>query len=99
MTLQTHPDHLIQVTPGGPFGRAYVDCTCGLTRTCATKFAANRSALIHHHETAGCNCPPDVVADAVHPDPGPGSPAPVAAEASTAEGSPHEMTPESRHLS
>lgn len=76
--LQTNPDHQINVTAGGPFGRAYFDCSCGVTRTLASKSAANRTALVHHHETTGCNCPPDVVNSDVHPDPGPGSPAPVA---------------------
>lgn len=80
----SHPGHQINVTPGPAFGRLHVDCSCGLTRVCASKFSANRVALIHHHEVDGCNCPPNVVAADVHPsstptDPGQASPAPVAA--------------------
>jgi hypothetical protein len=81
------PGHDISVTGNGPFGRAWVDCwTCGYTLTCASKHAANRAALRHHHETSpsGCNCPSEVVTSDAHPDPGPGSPAPVADHASTA---------------
>lgn len=79
MIEQTNPDHVITVTGGGPFDRAWVDCSCGYTLTCASKWTANRAGLRHHHETSGCNCPADVVASDVHPDPGPGCPAPVAA--------------------
>ncbi|MEP7738559.1 hypothetical protein ABKW28_12955 [Nocardioides sp. 31GB23] len=77
MSIATHPDHAITVTGGGPFGRAWFDCSCGESAVRATKRAANIAALVHHHETAGCNCPPDVVASDVHPIPGPGHPAPV----------------------
>lgn len=64
-----HPGHEITVTPGPAFGRAHVDCTCGLTRVCASGYAANRVALIHHHDAGGCNCPEHVIADPVHPSP------------------------------
>lgn len=60
-----HPGHALTVTRG-PFGRAYVDCACGVTRTCPNKRAANVVALRHHHEVGGCNCPPHIVASPIH---------------------------------
>lgn len=76
--LQMHPDHQITVTGGGPFGRAYVDCSCGMPAViAATKFAAQRAAFRHHHDVMGCNCPPSAVAHGSHPDPGPDAPSPV----------------------
>jgi len=66
--IQPHPGHTITVTPG-PFGRAYFDCSCGIARTFAAKRPANTAALRHHHDVAGCTCPPEVVAHVSHPDP------------------------------
>ncbi len=48
--------HHITVTPGGPFGRAWFECTCGLSRTHASKKAAIDAALAHHREVVGCSC-------------------------------------------
>lgn len=45
-----HPEHRITVTGGGPFGRAYFDCTCGIARTFASKHAANVAAIAHHND-------------------------------------------------
>ncbi len=50
MIEQTDPNHHITVTGGGPFGRAWFDCTCGIARTCPSKHAANVSALAHYSE-------------------------------------------------
>lgn len=59
--------------------RVFVECSCGRERRFDSQRAANRDALTHLHETAGCTCPPDVRDLDVHPKvPGPGSPAPVA---------------------
>lgn len=87
-----HPDHQITVTGGGPFGRAWVDCSCGHTRTCASARAANTAALIHHHDVhGGCVCPPHVVEHPAHPTisgPGasrPADDAPIAASTNTTE--------------
>lgn len=60
---QMHPDHQITVTGGGPFGRAYFECTCGIDRTFASKHAANVSAMAHFEATTSS---------------GPGRPAPAA---------------------
>lgn len=96
-----HPGHDITVTGGGPFGRAWFDCSCGITRVFASKVPATHAALVHHHDVGGCNCPQRLVIEfAIHPDPpstptvpGPGSPAPVvdAATAST-RGADHTTT-------
>lgn len=77
--IDCHPGHELQVTEGA-FGRGYVDCECGYTRVLGSKPAANRMALIHHHDVGGCNCPPHVVAHERHPtDPrSERKPAPVA---------------------
>lgn len=48
--------HDITVTGGGPFGRAWFDCTCGKALTHASKKAANDAALAHHREVKGCTC-------------------------------------------
>jgi hypothetical protein len=48
--------HDITVTGGGPFGRAWFDCTCGKAVTHASKKAANDAALAHHREVVGCTC-------------------------------------------
>ena len=82
---QPHPGHAITVTVtgNGPFGRAWVDCSCGFSKTCASKRDANRTALAHHHAVGGCNCPPNVVASDVHPkNSGLAQPGPVAAATS-----------------
>lgn len=42
--------HHITVTGGGPFGRAWFDCSCA---------AANDAALRHHREVIGCECSRD----------------------------------------
>ena len=76
--IACHPGHQLAVTEG-VFGRGYVDCQCGHSRVLGSKRAANVAALIHHHEVGGCNCPPQVVEHDVHPDPRPGTTAPVAA--------------------
>jgi hypothetical protein len=55
--VATSPEHHITVTGGGPFGRAYFECSCGIARTYASKHDANRGALRHHHEVTGCTCP------------------------------------------
>jgi hypothetical protein len=47
MIEQTDPGHFITVTGGGPFGRAWFDCTCGIARVFASKTAANQAALGH----------------------------------------------------
>lgn len=62
-----HAGHAITVTGGGPFGRAWFDCPCGIKRVFASKRAANTAALIHHHDVGGCNCPPALVAHEAHP--------------------------------
>lgn len=36
------------VTGGGPFGRAWMDCPCGVTRVFASKHAANIAGLNHY---------------------------------------------------
>lgn len=84
--IDMHPDHRITVTPG-PFGRAWFDCTCRplVNSIWPSKRAANRAALRHHHDVMGCNCPAWLVAHEIHPDPGTGSPAPVAAPAIPAD--------------
>lgn len=70
--LQMHPGHDISVTEG-VFGRGYLDCSCGLTRTCPSKRAAQTAGLRHHHDVAdppgSCNCPPAVVTHPDHPTP------------------------------
>ena len=48
MIEQPNPAHFIQVTGGGPFGRAWFDCRCGIARVFASKHAANVAALAHH---------------------------------------------------
>jgi hypothetical protein len=82
--MRMHPDHRITVTRG-VFGRAHVECSCGLARVCPSRWTANRVALLHHHEHAGCNCPPEVASRDFHPSPAPDapSPAPGSAAAST----------------
>lgn len=45
---QPDPRHQITVTGGGPFGRAWFDCTCGIAQTHASKRAANQAALRHY---------------------------------------------------
>lgn len=47
---QTDPGHFITVTGGGPFGRAWFDCSCGLTAVRASKRAANLVAIAHYRE-------------------------------------------------
>lgn len=63
MTNLSSPDriagHSITVTGGGPFGRAWFDCTCGRSEHRATKKAANLAALDHHRALVGCNCTPE----------------------------------------
>lgn len=65
--VESHPGHVLNVTGGGPFGRAWVDCSCGYTLTCPSKYAADRAALRHHHDVGGCNCPSLVVEHVAHP--------------------------------
>lgn len=52
-------NHAITVTPGGPFGRAWFDCTCGASRRCASHKSANAVALAHHRDVVGCTCRPE----------------------------------------
>lgn len=68
MTLeQPDPGHQVTVTRG-PFGRMYLDCTCGLTRVFASSLSAIRAGLTHHHEVNGFeHCSPDIVAHPAHP--------------------------------
>lgn len=81
--IDMHPEHAVTVTGNGPFGRAWVECSCGFSKVCASKKSANRTALAHHHEHAGCHCPPFLVARDEHPTiPGPGAPEPAAAASS-----------------
>lgn len=47
------PGHFITVTGGGPFGRAWFDCSCGIARVFASKKAANVSALDHFDRVGG----------------------------------------------
>lgn len=67
-----HPGHALTVTVGPvgqAVGRAWVDCTCGLTRVHPTKSSATRTALQHHHDVGGCSCPPQVREHPDHPAP------------------------------
>lgn len=85
--LVMHPGHALTVTVGPvgrAVGRAWVDCTCGLTRAFASKRAANHAALLHHHDVGGCTCPPQVREHPDHPAPPPsttgvdaGTPTPI----------------------
>lgn len=66
--ITTLSAHAITVTPG-PFGRAHLECPCGIERVFASKRAANRAGLVHHHRVnGGCTCPSEVVAHETHPD-------------------------------
>jgi len=47
------PGHFIQVTGGGPFGRAWFECECGIDRRFASKHAANQAALAHYADVGG----------------------------------------------
>lgn len=53
MIAQTDPAHSITVTGGGPFGRAYFDCSCGIANVYASKSAANQSAMAHYDRIYG----------------------------------------------
>jgi hypothetical protein len=55
---QASPDHFITVTGGGPFGRAWFDCKCGIARIFASKHAANTHAVAHFADIYGR--PPEV---------------------------------------
>lgn len=50
---QPNPAHQITVTGGGPFGRAWFDCSCGITVVHASKHAANQAALRHYELVHG----------------------------------------------
>jgi len=66
--MPDHPGHDIRVTGGGPFGRAWLDCSCGIDRVFASKRAATAAAFLHHHDVGGgCACPDWAVALDVHP--------------------------------
>lgn len=69
---QPNPDHQITVTGGGPFGRAWFDCSCGIAQTHASKLAANTAALRHYGQVYGSTVP------------GSGDPVPAAAATATA---------------
>lgn len=47
--------HTISVTGGGPFGRAWLDCSCGLARRFASKRAATIAGV--HHRAASSQSP------------------------------------------
>lgn len=47
MAKLTHPIHGVMVTTGGPFGRAWMDCPCGASRTLASGKAAQEAGLRH----------------------------------------------------
>lgn len=66
--VRRHPGSAITVT-GGPFGRAYFECSCGEQQTRASKSAAVRVALQHHHKHNGCDCSDEVRALPEHVDP------------------------------
>lgn len=63
-----HEGHELMVTET-VFGRAWFDCSCGVSRVFPLKREATRAALLHHHDVGGCNCPPQVRAHPWHPDP------------------------------
>ena len=69
--LSTHRRGATTVTVGPvgeAVGRAWVDCSCGVTQTRPHRAAANRAALRHQHAVGGCVCPSWVVDHPQHPD-------------------------------